>query len=81
MFDGTSPMDVYRPLKFRAPTSVQGAPAGTEGIVRNDTLGLPARVAGDVWVGEVLRCGWRGEGDNQGDSDQKLLHFKSPLAC
>ena len=27
-FDVTSPMDGYCPLKFRAPASVQGAPAG-----------------------------------------------------
>jgi hypothetical protein len=35
-----------------------------EGMVRNDTLGLPARVAGDVWIGEVLRCGRRGKRDD-----------------
>ena len=36
---------------------------------------------GRVGVREVLSHGRSGEGDNQGDSDQKLLHFKSPLAC
>jgi hypothetical protein len=36
---------------------------------------------GCVGVREVLSHSRSGEGDNQGDGDQKLLHLRSPLAC
>src|SRR5262245_38668864 len=55
--------------------------AGGTWVSNDHWHGLPARVACNVWIGEILRCGRRGEGDDQGDGDQKLLHLKSPLAC
>jgi hypothetical protein len=44
-------------------------------VVSNDHChGLPARIAGNVWIGEVLRGGRRGKGDDQGDGENDLLY-------
>ena len=39
---------------------------------------LPARMAGDIGIGEVLGCGRRGKRDDQGDCDHELFHVGSP---
>ena len=44
-------------------------------MVRNDHChDLPASLAGDIRVGEVLGCGRRGKRDDESDCDHQLLH-------
>jgi len=66
---------------------VPGAHSGQEGrpqgrefrVVSSDHCGLPARVAGNVWIVEILRCGRRGKRDDQSNGENDFLHGYSPL--